>query len=633
MRFMTTYNETPEAATIICKYFSGNESAFTNILSYDNVKWESALLNLTESVLSEKEAMSLHYDMIINGGREAVNRYHRSLASGKNLILEKAKAQASPQKAKQINEAISKMSTELRNKFSQVLNENTFATDLTAATADPQKFFADKLGSTLPQAKPAQSQSAPAPGTDEFSAALAGGSYTPKEDGGVWGFLKSLWLALTEDGSAIGIIHLVLDILGVIGDASIFIGIPGGGAAFDILNAIIYFIRGKWLLGTISLIAGILFGAGDILKGFKGVAVPMEKVMVATVRGGAAGGAVTLGKLPAKEYGLVIKGLRYIAKNISGVLGKAVKIFGAFSEAFVAKLVGWVPFIGKPLKEFFEKMGQTLTKYGDEMTKFASDFSKVEKEAVEAVLKESDAAIAEMLAKGGSMTLDPKTGIVKCLDASGNQIGKEFSAELLTNPSLVNKKYPNLFKKQKEHAKEVAQYYTSVARTGTKLSDSVGKSLVDLGLATTKQTGKLAAFIGKQIIKYITGKDWQSAGYTEAELNYWGNSALQSWIQQEIDKKKKETGATYLPALDMDSRDQETFERITNYQNEYAELFGQPHIIPVIYDKYGNKEVEEEFEDFWKAVAEGKVKREEPASTKSNESFRYIIPFSKFITA
>jgi hypothetical protein len=651
MKFVAPYEERPEAIDIISKYFAGNESVFSNVITYENLKWEAKMIDLAESVLPERMLMSLHYDMIVSGGRDLVNKYHKNLISGKNILLEQAKTRLSGVDSKKINEAVSQISNIIKKRFAQPLNEQAaaFSDNLATASADPQKFFSDKLGAAI--AKVNQQKQADAANatqtatttqmpsqtgsTQGFDAALTGGEYEAKEDGGIWGFLKQLWDALTEGGSGWGILHLVLDIVGVLGDAVMgFTGIPVGLIA-DVLNAIIYFFRGKWLLGTISLIAGLVFGAGDVLKLFKGVAVPMEKVMLATVRGGTKEGVVALGKVPAKEQGMVVKGLRYIAKNIGGVVAKVSGMLGSFFDSFISKLVGWVPFIGKPLRGFFEKIGQTFTKYSDDMTKFANGFGKVEKEALEAVLKEADETVAETLAKNGEMLLDTKTGLVKCVDSSGNQIGKEFSSEVLTNPALVNKKYPNLFKASKDKGKEIAQYYTSVAKTNSKIGNSVGGYLVKRGWSATKGTGRLAAFIGKQIIKLITGKDWQDAGYTPKEVEYWGNSALQSWIQDEIIKKQKETGATYLPALDLDSRDQETFDRITKYQNHYAELFGQPHIIPVVYNKYGNKGVEEDFEGFWDAVKQGKVKNEDQLEPKEkgekNESFKYIVPFSNFL--
>ena len=101
-------------------------------------------------------------------------------------------------------------------------------------------------------------------------------------------------------------------------------------------------------------------------------------------------------------------------------------------------------------------------------------------------------------------------------------------------------------------------------------------------------------------------------------------------------------GATYIPALDLDSSDKETFDRITNYQNNYAKLFGMPKIIPVVYDKYGNDEVEEDFKEFWDQVGTGEIKHNEDGTStrveKSNKketnesaSFKYIIPYTNFI--
>ena len=43
--------------------------------------------------------------------------------------------------------------------------------------------------------------------------------------GGILGMLKSLWNTLTEGGSPIGILQLVLDFVGLVGDAFTFIGL------------------------------------------------------------------------------------------------------------------------------------------------------------------------------------------------------------------------------------------------------------------------------------------------------------------------------------------------------------------------------------------------------------------------
>lgn len=93
--------------------------------------------------------------------------------------------------------------------------------------------------------------------------------------GGILGMLKSLWNTLTEGGSPIGILQLILDFVGLVGDAFTVVGLPIGMVA-DFINAMIYFYRGKNILGVISLIAMIPFG-GDVAKGFKGVAGAFSK--------------------------------------------------------------------------------------------------------------------------------------------------------------------------------------------------------------------------------------------------------------------------------------------------------------------------------------------------------------------
>ena len=110
----------------------------------------------------------------------------------------------------------------------------------------------------------------------EIDSVIGNAGVLPTGDsGGILGMLKNLWNTLTEGGSPIGILQLVLDFVGLVGDAFLVVGIPLGMIA-DFINAMIYFFRGKWILGLISLIAVIPFG-GDVAKGFKGVAHIFEK--------------------------------------------------------------------------------------------------------------------------------------------------------------------------------------------------------------------------------------------------------------------------------------------------------------------------------------------------------------------
>lgn len=638
-----SYLEPHNSTELIAQYFKIHEKKIALALSWEAISWESDLINVAESVISDAMAFDLHFDMIVNQGANAVTNYYRGLITGKNEILERAKLLTKAPNVHKIDESIANFKKLAKSKLTQMLNEETAGALNLLDVSAFQKQLASVIKPGGLTGTPAAAPTKPTTPTADISSAtqataadvdkaLAGGEKAEGEDTGIFGSIKNLYNSLTEGGSLLGVIHLILDIIGVIGD---FI-IPGVGAAADVLNAIIYFIRGKWMLGTISLIAGFVIGGGDALKLLKGSAASAEKVMMKTAEKGAAEGAEELAKIPAKEQGGVLKLLRYIAKNVAGAIGKAIGVLGKFIEGFIAKLSGWIPLIGKPLKAFFEKIGQTFSKYSEKMVNFSKGFSKVESEALKVAAKEADTTLEAFFKSEGEMTINASTGMVKCTDKSGKIIGKEFSVELLTNPKIMNKKFPNLFKAGEKEL--IAKYYTSVSKSGSKITGDTLSNLEKWSKAAARAGARLPFAIGKQVIKVITGEPLQTSGYTEAEATYWGNAALQSYIQDKLRKQKEETGAAYVPSLDLDSSDEETFDRITNYQNNYAKLFGQPKIIPVIYDKYGRDEEDSEIKEFWDEVKKelpkpSESKKSAKETKKANESFhglKYIIPFSKF---
>ena len=638
MQHTDSYNSTE----LIAQYFKIHEKQIAQAISWDTISWEANSINIAESCISDSMAFDLHFDMIVNQGANAVTNYYKGLINGKNEILERAKVIVKAPSVAKIDESLAQFKKAAKIKLTKMLNENTAlgAVD-SASIANFQKQFTDALQAVKSKVTPGQTAStgtaAPAAKIDpstataaEVDQALSGGSAKQDKDIGIFGTVRDLWNAVTEGGSAIGILHLVLDIIGVVGD---FI-VPGVGAVADIINAIIYFIRGKWMLGVISLIAGLLFGAGDALKLLKGSAGVAEKVMMKTAEKGTKEGAEALAKVSTKEQGGVIKLLRYIAKNISGVIGKAIEMLGKFIEGFVAKMVGWIPLIGKPLKGFFEKIGQFFGRFAEKMTNFSKGFSKVESEALQLAAKEADSTLEAFFKSEGEMTINASTGMVKCTDKAGNVVGKEFSAELLSNPKIMNSKFPNLFKAGEKEM--IAKYYTSVSKSGSKFTENTISNLVNLKLASARAAAKLPFFIGKQVVKLITGKPFQDAGFKKEEVEYWGNAALQSWIQDKARKRREDTGATYIPATNLDSSDKETFDNIVKYQNTYAKLFDQPQVIPVVYDKYGRDD-DEETKEFWDEVEKDSkpIDKSEPAKTKkeTNESvsnLKYIIPYSNF---
>jgi len=571
------------------------EQSISDKFNFNLFKEDAIALNISESILSEELQFNLHLDMIVNGGSTRVTEYYKNINSGKNLILERAESLGHITKL-ELNEMLIGFKTLLESKMTS-LTESEIA---------------------------------------GFEAALSGGEYAASTAGkSIYSLGKSLLSTLTEGGTTFGTIHLILDAIGLFGDAIMGVtGIPVGVIA-DTLNAIIYFVRGKWLLGTISLIAAFIPFGGDALKVFKGVAGPMEKVLVTTATKGSSAGAQVLAKSSVKEQGLIIKGLRFIAKNITGVIGKAQRVLSLFFSSFLAKISGWIPFIGKPLSKFFDNIGQVFSKYSDNMKGFSTSFGKVEKEVLEVALKQSNSLVSSTLKNNGKMVLDPASNLVNCYDRSGRLLG-QFSPELLTNPKILNSRYPNLFNLTKDpQGKQIIKYYNAAGSSNEKISKGLVEEFTKRGWKGVKRLSLLSAFIGKQLIKLSTGKTPEELGIPEEEVEYRGNTQLLRFIHDRIEKRKKETGAVYIPAVDLDSSEEEVFKEITDYQNNLAKLYGQPEIIPVIYDKYGNAEIKKQFEEFWDAVASGKISSEdlESADTtkEKNESFKHIIPFYKFI--
>jgi hypothetical protein len=547
-------------------FFKKFGNSLLESISISNIQFDAYQLNLLESHLGKEREMDLHYSLILNN---RVSEYHRSLAKGQNILLQ----DIDPEKIIENYRASVKSIT---SKIFETITDEEF--------------------------------------NEVFSKNITGSSSSFSLQ-----TLKDLYLSLTEGGSPIGILQLFLDLVGLI---------PGlVGATADVINAIIYFFREKWLLGTISLLAGLLFGAGDVLKLLKPAAIPLEAVMVATAKGGAAGGVQALSLVPKTQQGLVVRGMRFIAKNISSILAKANSILSTFFKSFLAKAVNWVPGIGPPLEKFFEKIGKVFSKYSEDMNKISREYADFEKKSALILSKGSQGAIEKVIQNGGKLELDSSGKLVNILDSSGKKLGS-YSTELLTNPTIWNKKSLGFIKTQEDALK----YLNAAAILNPKLNSYITNSFKFLGV-TAEFSSKLAAFVGKQIIKFITGeKDPSQLGFTEGELEYHGNAALSKHISKKIRDKKKETGQKYVPEVTFSSEDKEDFKTITDYHNSYAKITGQPEIIPVVYNKFKNEKAESEVSDFFNDIASGKITTDENGNwirvkTTNESSLKYIKSF------
>lgn len=172
---------------------------------------------------------------------------------------------------------------------------------------------------------------------------------------GLWDSVKSFISAITEGGSAIGILHLILDIIGLVPGS--WVGFPIDVVA-NLLNALIYGARGMWFLAILSAIAAI--PANYIFKGLKLSLTPFAKILdklglaifkadttavkLASAELKAVAGvekASTLAKGLQGFIGFITGSIVTIIKGIGVLLGKVVNIatFGAVKSERIVKFI------------------------------------------------------------------------------------------------------------------------------------------------------------------------------------------------------------------------------------------------------------------------------------------------------
>lgn len=557
---------------LACDYINAEfpryEKRLFEFVTFDNLISEAFSLNSIEEVLPNKLFTEIHLDKILNESGSRVKGYYVGLASGKNQILEEARKMGLS--SNQINEAIE----DFRNFIKHKLFEDALA-----------------LGSPIASA------------ASGFETALAGGEHLAPAKASKWtilGTLKSIWNGLTEGGSVIGIIHLIIDIVGLVGD---FI-FPGVGVAADIINAIIYAIRGKWILALISLVAAIIVGAGDGLKLFKPAVSTAEPILIAlTKKGGVDAAAAMAGKVANK--GPVMRFLGLLASMVGTVVSKASTILGKFIQG-VGKVFAWIPGLNRLTTPIFEGLGTVLTKFGDNMKLFADNFALMEKGAAKTAVKEIDDAIGA----GSKFEISKNGKYVEITNAAGKKV--EYPAGKVLNSYNMTHKLKGV---PFTNVKDLIKYNNALGKSTVKQAFNK-RFIAFLSTRFNKEAAenfskRMPYFIGKQIYKLIWGSDWLDgqSDWSKAEVEGHGNGAFNDFVNRRIMEEKKKTGAAFVPSLMLDSSDQEAFDHITDYQNNYAQLTGKPTITHVVYDKADNSPDAKEFKSFFEKVASGEIKR------------------------
>ena len=557
--------------------FNATEPRLSKILTFDNLVNEAHALRVIESRIPESLRFDLHLDMILNKGKRTVTDYYQSMSTGTNYILEAAR---------------------------KILPDSP-------AITESIESFKEYLGSMLNEESLALSMPIDA-SSSSMDAALSGGALKPRS-GGFWGTLKSLWNAVTEGGSVIGIVHFIIDIIGLVGD---FI-FPGVGVVADIINAIIYAIRGEWLMCAISVIAAVVIGAGDALKLVRFAAKPGQKVLATLAKeGGSKQAAEMLAKLPAKEKGGVIKLLTGIFGNLGGALGKATSLFGQFVSAF-GKVTSYIPGLGGALNWIFVGLGTTLTIFGKKMTLCSANF----KLATAASKKAAATAVDATLKGGGDFVFDGPW--VKVFNKEGKQVGKyptkqfdkisgEALADLTAKKAGSKEASKILYKSGDDVAKVTKTLESPVVQESMRKRAYAFFNTTSFWKGSKRFVKDLPFFLGKQIYKIIFSTPWvdgASNKWSKREVLGHGNGSMNHWIDGRIKDEMDKTGAVYLPSLTLDSDDKEVVDKVTDYQNHFAKLYGERDVIHVVTKQYDKNGPGAEFADFFDEIAKGNVKR------------------------
>jgi hypothetical protein len=475
----------------------------------------------------------------------------------------------------------------------------------------------------------------------EIESTINDAGVLPKGEEGILGMLKSLWNGLTEGGTPIGILHLVLDFIGIVGDAFTFIGLPLGMVA-DFINAMIYFYREKYILGIISLIAMIPFG-GDVAKGFKAVAGLFSKPFSKIFNKGAGkeiaqNSAAVLGKQSGETFAKSKRFLNYIKKSAAQIAANITSAISFLLEKVVAKAVGWVPFIGKPLKKFLTNIAD----YGKIVANNLLDFAKhIDAPIAAQITKKASRnfkLMEDTLRSGGKVT---KKGTDIVIKDSSKKVLKKIPIDDIATFSNISKKFPDgPMKSVLKTPNSVADYYVFISKTGSSAGAFLNKNAGVILYKKLTLRG-LKFFIAKQIIKLLgdSGKalsDYELEGITNVITTKELNDRMSEHAKNERERKGSLIDVPYIDQQLKDNPDTEIREDqlvydLQKHLNYNAQLMGLPNFPEYVYAK-AKEEKENELAEFYstRQISDekfNKIMGIKGEGAKAFESFKYIKPF------
>ena len=651
------------------KPYGDNSQSFgiTRTLNYDDlIMNESAILSRIESLIPENVRFELEIKLLLEQGFRGVDNFNRNLLQGKNILLEQVSDMFSSIQMDEITTSYKSIVDELK---SPRLNEDESIEKVDPSSADiitdPKKEASLLDANVLKNIEST---------TDVPKA---------KENaGGILGILKNLALSLTEGGEPIGIIHLILDIIGLVGDGIFVVtGVPVGLIA-DILNGVIYLIRGasersdgkgggdKFLLALVSFIAAAIPFGGDIMKAvFKGTKAGRGILEISTHYASPVvkrGSKYTLGTAKitpeavntiAKAGPETISGLDKIAKSASKAVPLVGNLLAKFFKGFLAKVTGWMPLIGKPLKKFFDSIGNMFETFEKGSARFAADVPKLIDMGHIKNMDDFFAAAGQrgrkIVTHGDELRVLNSKGVVMSsmpavlLKSGGNVTARygDNMAKFLQDAygGTVGKKEVGNFVKQNKL--NLADFYKGIALNTEHASKAYGVAH-RIGTSVFRIKGYMPLFIGKQIIKFADS--FGDKLLSDGEVKAIGLKSIQQTVQHAINKYLKDNpDASYVAPI-LGDRDKKSGKVLNDTLQKNATHFGLPDIGVVAHAWNNRKDsVPPEVEEFYN-MAYGKEKIEiirnmenrlqkgmgmDKTNSRVSESIslKHITPFSKFI--
>lgn len=344
------------------------------------------------------------------------------------------------------------------------------------------------------------------------------------------GFLSSIkaaWNAMTEDGSPIGIFQFFLDIIGII-PASWF-GFPIDIAA-NLLNAVIYFIRDKFLLGFINLVACVDLSKvfAPLKLGIKAIARPASTLIKALGKSGAGSGAAMA--LKASKEGSSNPGVVKMLGTALGKIGRwlltsGIKMIRRIVPQII-KAINKLTFGAFKLEKYIPRITAVIDGWAGKLTTFAKEADAASKVLLS---KETAQAAKGTIAKSAKKVgaVSKEAGEIEAA-AAGKSLSRKAAKELSNDATNAVLKDLGLIKTAAKEAAPMSRYHIELLGRATRKFNKNFPNVTDqaiknryiyneatkemVGNVLSKKSGLVNILGNKKVIaKLASGQQWKGA--------------------------------------------------------------------------------------------------------------------------